>query len=912
MSVTRFQLSKLLPSLQAGELVLTPNHRISDAIHHAYDHRQLSAGKRSWVSPRVFAIDIWLMEFWGLLSSRGILSQSDHLLLSGPQELLIWSRIIQQHSSAAPLINLLETAKTARAANQLINQWASKSEIDAAFNTYTHSKDIAGFSRWNSDYEQYCHANKRLSLTDIVRRITEVITEGKLLDESAIVLVDFDNPPALYQKLFQQMQLLDNTRVEHVNSATKHPGITLRQKYPDQITEIQTCAKWAKQIIEQDSNAHIGVIHNNVVGIGDTMERIFADTLSPNSIFSAFTSPPAFNRATSGTSLGSTAYIHGALQLLSLNNYQQNTKDLCTLLRYGFLIGASEESEARIKLELVLRKKSELEINMPDFRWLLQQENRPHHCPLLGNALQKTQRLAAETANLNHAGFWAELFSSQLELLGWQKYATASPQLTEQLAQWQQVLEEFSHSSFIFGNTDLPSALNNLRHICNNTTLHRHFNTDTQISLYTPGEALGLHFNHVWIMGLDDQSLPEASKPNPFIPGSLQKQCSMPGSSAQLQELDAHRTIAAISAHTSDTLIFSYHEFDAENKLRPSQYVLPLDCAAPQYESAPNLSSLVHNQMDAAAITIIQDSPVVCLAQDEQPLGGSRLLSNQAQCPFRAFAIHRLGAETLPEIRFGLSPMARGNAIHLAMDALWKNIGSSQRLATMKPQTLTELTTKSAAIAIDFLTQNYPQTMTPAYTGLERQRLINLINLWLEEDKKRSTFQTIATEKKIKWTHKQLSLSLSVDRIDQLEDHSLILIDYKTGRKLTQSWLDDRPEDMQLPLYCIAVHDELNQQINGILFAQINIYNLAYIGVTPLDNLHPDIKSINQNEKISLQWPQLKQKWRDTVENLASEFCQGVAQVSPLSKNTCQYCDLQPLCRIQESTQMAINNNQEY
>ena len=45
-------------------------------------------------------------------------------------------------------------------------------------------------------------------------------------------------------------------------------------------------------------------------------------------------------------------------------------------------------------------------------------------------------------------------------------------------------------------------------------------------------EAAGLRFDHLWIMGLHDETLPAPANPNPFLPSALQRQHHLPHSSA--------------------------------------------------------------------------------------------------------------------------------------------------------------------------------------------------------------------------------------------------------------------------------------------------------------------------------------------------------------------------------------------
>jgi ATP-dependent helicase/nuclease subunit B len=47
-------------------------------------------------------------------------------------------------------------------------------------------------------------------------------------------------------------------------------------------------------------------------------------------------------------------------------------------------------------------------------------------------------------------------------------------------------------------------------------------------------------------------------------------------------------------------------------------------------------------------------------------------------------------------------------------------------------------------------------------------------------------------------------------------------------------------------------------------------------------------------------WTQQLQQWREVLERLAQEFRRGEVGVTPLQgRSSCQYCGLEPLCRVE-------------
>ena len=61
------------------------------------------------------------------------------------------------------------------------------------------------------------------------------------------------------------------------------------------------------------------------------------------------------------------------------------------------------------------------------------------------------------------------------------------------------------------------------------------------------------------------------------------------------------------------------------------------------------------------------------------------------------------------------------------------------------------------------------------------------------------------------------------------------MIDYKTGNLQNNAWFGERPDEPQLPLYCI----QPTLSIAGIAFASIRHNQLQFIGIVDNKNTLP-------------------------------------------------------------------------
>jgi RecB family exonuclease len=188
------------------------------------------------------------------------------------------------------------------------------------------------------------------------------------------------------------------------------------------------------------------------------------------------------------------------------------------------------------------------------------------------------------------------------------------------------------------------------------------------------------------------------------------------------------------------------------------------------------------------------------------------------------------------------------------------------------------------------------------YLEIEEYRLTALISAWLEYESTRQAFEVAETEAKRTIHVAGLSFDLRLDRIDRLNDGSLLVIDYKSGEVTPRSWDLPRPDDVQLPLYAGFALDQ-NEELGGLVFAKVRAGNLAFAGrvgnakATLLANLPANSSLVKEAFTAELLID-----WRDHIEQLARDFAAGHAEVDPRDPpKTCERCGLQTLCRIAEN-----------
>jgi len=284
--------------------------------------------------------------------------------------------------------------------------------------------------------------------------------------------------------------------------------------------------------------------------------------------------------------------------------------------------------------------------------------------------------------------------------------------------------------------------------------------------------------------------------------------------------------------------------------------------------------------------------------QPATPLrGGAAILQNQAACPFRAFAVHRLNARTIESPHDGFDYRERGQLVHDTLAAFWTSLPEPTRDAlAATPEQQRRALLSAAAEAAQRRLQRRRGPLSPALTALESARLVRVIEQWLQHEiATRSAFSVVAIEDARTMHVGPLTIAARLDRVDETSDGARIVIDYKTGSTKNAGWLDERPDEPQLPLYLTASEPAAR----AIALARVRTGDVGFTALAA----EPDLLPARSNQWMGrhASWSALVDHWSIVLERLAMQFAAGEAAVDPKRlPQTCRYCDLPTLCRINE------------
>lgn len=892
------ELAQLDVALAAGALVLTPNYSSSMQLQNNWFRYALSLQtSRVVATPAILAIDLWLAQLWQQLALHINAPLLGAQVLEPTQELLLWRRVIRDTEAGALLLNIDGTAESTREALRLLRQWqidlrVLSNQVRNNVDSDAAPDDREIFLQWAKSYIALCRSKNALTFSDTLHALLGLATThpdilaGMLPKQ--ILLWGFTDPPPIYMALFNAFATL-GLEVKQWETPNSVPSASIvRCTHEDE--ECRAAVQWAATTLRANPDAAIGIICADQQGMAPKLERMLAQTFGTSL-------PNIFYNCPINQNLAAQPFIATALQIVELDQDHCETLMLCQLLRSPWLRGAEQEADARAALELHLRKDGELIVSMASLREACLQAESTWYCPILGAALLLLAQRKAPAKLPQTSRFWLEWWQRPwLGLLDIERLtATGNRSLVKV---WQKLQTDMQKLAFLFAPGSLHEARTLFRRLAQESRLAI-TNTSAPIQVTGPVASTGMRFTHLWCMQMTEQHWPGTEQINPWLPLALQKEAGFPGSSPRLVLHKARLLLEQIIASTSHEVVFS-HAMQAEETPVRASTLLPQGLHVHMTElQLPALHPAVH--LFANARELLLDVAELPLSPQLQHSGSGAVVADQAACPFRAFALHRLKVKELPELKYGLPANAVGEYIHNALQNFWTVIQSSSSLHSANIHELAGHVETAVTDALRITARRYPHTMTPRYHQLELERLCKLLMDWLDAERARGNFSVLANEEKLAWRFANLTLNLRIDRIDRNEDGTLTVVDYKTGLKVNTPWQEERPEKPQLLLYQVAVdaHNKYGP-VTALLYAHVSIKEQIYAGIGASDQALPGIAFASQKSVLLPSWEMLKQHWQHSLQQLAQEYLDGRLVVEPLARTTCDNCHLGSFCRIAE------------
>ena len=884
MDSSLFDITRLEPLIREGCVLLTPNQRLARRIKTEWDRRQAQAGAGTWPRLEVYPVERWLLECWQRAVAQERLPP--RLLLGVGPVLELWRQVIQDDEERGGSYHLLRPADAAAIAQQardVLCRWQVNWRAGPVRAEFERDPDCRVFLAWLEAFEEHLERADHVTVEDCIQELLRLDPDPAA---PRVALVECDELPPLQAAALEHLA----SAVGPAPAAARSAG-RLLHPFPDQRAELQAVAAWAASTMRQDPEQTLGIVLGDAparrVALEYLLRREFAclgddyDTLPVN--FSA------------GIPLSHAPLVRDAFAVLSIGAGRIRVSAVGALLRSRFLDLPDADSALAQKLLQHLHTRGREYVSLSDLRY---QASEIRLGELSGLVLGQYLREMSRMEELNqHAlpSVWADRFSSILDLWGWPGGTLDSLEY-QQTQLWVRTLDDYRGFDAVCGPMDFPSALGLLRNSCERQVSHPQ-TVDANVQVLGPLEAAGLYFDHLWLVGMQASAWPAPARPNPFLPLRLQARLDTPHATAEREWVFAETRLAQY-LRNCDTVHASYsHHIEGVPDL-PSPLLQTF--AERPLETPPAVPRDWSDRRQAGKVVQVVDTAGPPLAPDALTVGGSGLLEDQSHCPFRAFARWRLQVEPLGEFGVALSAADRGNLLHRALCGLWAELRDHSGLAALGQAAEQALIGRAVESAVELERRRAGFGLGPAYWELESERLAGLLASWLKVERQRSAFVVAGLEQEAVLRLARLELRLRVDRVDELEDGSRFIIDYKSSKSRVADWLGERPRKPQLLLYGIAEP----QEPAALAFAQVRPEDCRFVGLGRIEaapGIKTDLTDVENTGITAEHWQALNGHWRNILERLAQEFVAGVAGVAPLAPDSCTWCGLQPLCRIEQN-----------
>jgi len=781
----------------------------------------IAAGVSAWETPPLKSYAAWLDELW--LEHAGASGPA----LSPSQSRALWRRVIADSAESGDLIGHAGAAQWAAGAWALLHAW----QIDpSAERAGADQVDYGAFLSWARRYRSWLDAHGFVDRAQLEARLAR---RGAPAGRLRIADLEESHPAraALLAELVSQGTAID------VLNPPAVAGEQRAARLADAADELRAAFAWAARRCGADPSARVALVVPSAGRRGHELERFAAEI-------------PSIPCWTAGRTLAAEPSLGAALDALALATSHAPYAAFGRWLRSPFFASSLEESAARARLDADLRK--ELRSQLP-----FQTAYRSGVAELLeARAPSSARALAAAfavMAGVRHAtpSRWAHLMARFLTAVGWQPPAAQAVLLA-----WQSTLDELARLTPIVGDLSLDAAVAEVASLLERTAPAvlpvRGLHVLARVDDVGPG------YDAVWVTGFTDAAWPEPPHGNPLLPVALQRTHGMPYSSPRDARERSARSLARLVQRCPD-LVISWPARVYDHETEPSPAIRDWPTLA-----AGELDALTAPRgLRTAARESLAD-PAPPLAGTRAP-GGAGALGRQARCPLRAFLQDRLGARELEPLAFGVPARLRGIAAHRAAEALLADLPVQSRLGA-KPGAVAEIVT--GALAKLFGRARKPLA---ALFELETEQLERVLAGLLRAEALRAPFRVRAVEHRATLTVGPLTFDVRIDRIDELADGTLAIVDYKTGERATSSeWFGPRLRDAQVPLYA----SQSAEPVHAAVVARLTPEETRYSGLWP-EGAFPARAAKAANPDTAAQLA----VWRAQLAVLAAELKAGDARM---------------------------------
>lgn len=794
---------------------------------------------------------------------------------------LLWGRVIDALEADEPLLDTQQAAIAAQQADKLIDEWMI--EVDPASTT----EEYAHFLLWRDRYREALARLDALDPNLALARVIEHIREGLPVR------------PQLLLAGFTEI----TPRMSQILAALAERGVSIFVLEPDTLAQAQpsrmlldtaqdewvAAAHWARAHLEKHPQGRFAIIavslEAEVAYARRTLTRVLqGEASAADPAAQAFPFNVAVARPLSEWQAVRAVMAWLRTFVLFKEQRKARASDLGAALLAGYCSGDLLELGERANIDADWRHNQATELSV--IAWSKKIERLKQLSP----AWQLAWQAWSELPRKGPVRLWSATFRQTLSTLGFPGRSKQSSTVYQVIEALDHLFERFDALSPILGSLSASEALSILGRLARSIPFQPQRDPAARLDVLGMLEAEGGSWDGVWILGLTDEVFPAIAKPNPFVPLSELRRVGAPRSTPEREREWAAHMYQQLCA-LAPMVVLSSPMHEGERGLRPSPLIQDVPLSSHD-------KRVVSERPACEPLEFIEDYQAPVLRPDENVKGGIALLETQARNPLWAFVRYRLGAYGLPAYSELAPASARGMFLHAVMQAVWE---------TFRSQAQCQQVTAAGElheILVDLIhaaAQQELAAFNPALRALEEKRAMRIVTAWLALECEREPFVAVQIEEKHELSVAGLTLSVRLDRMDQLEDGDRVVIDYKGGAslpKVLNDWQRERPVQLQLPAYAAVLDKEgILDTVAGLMLVHLHSGSQLPVGLLSRDIGVQGPTLFNDADYPDADWAAAMRRLRNVVHALAAEFTSGLALNQSWSRTDLQYCDVPALLR---------------
>lgn len=855
-------------AIAANAQVVTASRRLALELRVAYDEAQIAQGEKSWLTPAINAWPDWLAD----QINNAIDAESVPARIDTFSAAVLWEKCLQE-LVAQDILNFAGTARQTKQAWQQVCDWAIPLE---ALRKSAGNADEKLFARVAHSYHRQLENSNWVDNARLPAVVSQLITDGVLQVSGNLLFAGFDRLSPIVSGMVNVLRA-GGCQVDVQQQLPIEGTISIAALQNEQ-SELRTAGAWARGILDKDPKAKIAIVKSNLESSAENSLRLVLEGLVPGWQLGGKAYRSAAN-VSYGQKLTEFAAIHVALLLLSWMSRGLNTRQISVLLRSKSI--GSGVTQGRCRIEHEIRKLPERKWTIASFISAVRRLSQAPDVEMFIAAITKCAERLTNGESVRGPAAWAEEIDALLQLLDWPGTQVLDSEEFQLVNRWRKLLNEFSRTSVVTPRLTFSEAVQRLTAMAAETVYQAETRTNA-VQLLGTLEAAGMQFDAIWICGLDAAQWPAPGRPSPYVSRALQRKHQMPDATPADTLKFSHRVLHRLLG-SAPRRVFSWSLERDDTEMTVSPLLDEFVLAA--YDGPDDRGWFASRSVSPSALMDLEDRKAPPVRKDERVRGGAYTIQRQSQEPFSAFVHARLGVTHAEMIAPGISPRQRGILTHDALHNLLSDCPNQHEIGSWSGEERQQRIGSAVDGAISGLLR-FADSALEHVLRLERKRLMNLLEAFIERETERPEFSIVGVESAISYARGELQLGLRVDRIDALPDGSILIIDYKTGAPRGFLNKDDEPADLQLVVYADAV----KRPVGGLSIINIDSKQITYKGAGA---------DLAWQKANVAPWPGRLENWLQIVHRAMDDFISGDVRIN-LAATSANTRPLQILSRIEE------------